>query len=240
MSNYTPQMLVDRCLMIREAENLIGSAMHYDMLAKFNELYESFWSIDEDVCLGINSGYFKGAAAVKAYYSKKAENADAVAGLLMEKWPEKFEGMTKEEAYGAGYVKGNDFHTPIIEVAGDMQSVKCLFQVQAANTNITEKGPLSYWNLSYLCADLVLEGDGLKIKNLLWVNDIDHPVAEPWTSSSSYPDLPDFAELAKLQQPEPTVKQVILEAYHPEREFPQYPDMPAPYETLADTFSYGI
>ena len=239
--NYTPQQMVDRCLLIREAQNVVGSALHCDMLARFDEIYDAYWSKAEDVCFGENGGYYKGAEAVKGYYAKKAENARQVTDFLMHsKWADKFDGMTAEEAYGAGYVKGNDFHTPIIEVAGDQKSVKCLFQVQSANTNITPKGPLSYWNLSYLGVDLVLEGDSLKIKNMLWVNDIDHPVAEPWTEPTKYPDLEDFAPLAAIQPPVPNVPQTVLEAYYPGREFPKYPDMPVPYKTLDETFSYGI
>ena len=238
--SYTPQQLIDRCLLIREAQNVVGSALHYDMLAKFDEIFDKFWAQNEEVCLGVNDGYFQGAEAVKGYYAQKTENAKIITAFLMEKWPDKFADMTAEDAYGAGYVKGNDFHTPIIEVAEDMKSVKCLFQVQSANTNITPKGPLSYWNLSYLGVDLVREGDQLKIKNLLWVNDIDHPVAEPWTEPTKYPDLPEFAALAELKQPVPNVPRTLLEAYYPGRPFPKYPEMPEPYTTLAETFSYGL
>lgn len=238
---YTAQEQVDRCMLIREAQNVVGSALHYDMLAKWNELYEDFWTKDEDVCLGINSGYFKGAEAVKGYYAKKTENAAAVAKFLFEKYRDKYEDdATLEDVYGAGYVKGNDFHSAIIEIAEDNQSAKALFQVQSANTNITPKGPLSYWNLSYLGVDLVWEGDTFKIKNLLWVNDINHPVAEPWTEPSKYPDMPEFEAIKAITEPVPTVPQEVLAEYTPDRPLPKYPDMPVPYTTLAETFSYGI
>lgn len=239
-NNYTYQQMIDRCMLTREAQNVVGSALHYDMLAKFDEEFDKFWSKSEDVCFGVNGGYFKGAEAVKGYFAKKTENAKAVTDFLMKKWPEKFEGMTKEEAYGAGYVKGYDFHSPIIEIAQDQKSAKCLFQVQAADTNITPKGPLSYWNLAYLGVDLVMENDEFKIKNMLFVNDIDHPVAEPWTEPTKYPDLEEFAALAELKAPVPNVPQTVLEAYYPGRPFPKYPDMPVPYKTLDETFSYGI
>ena len=240
-TTYTAEQLVDRCLLIREAQNVVGSALHYDMLAKWNALYDEFWSKDEDVCMGVNNGYFKGAEAVRGYYTKKTENAAAVSKFLMEKWGDKYiDGATVEDIYGAGYVKGNDFHSAIIELAGDNQSAKCLFQVQSANTNITPKGPLSYWNLSYLGVDLVWEDETFKIKNMVWVHDVDHPVAEPWTEPTKYPDLPEFAALAALEEPVPNVPQEILAAYTPDRPFPKYPEMPVPYNTLAETFSYGI
>lgn len=239
-TTYTPQQLVDRCLLVRKAQNIVGSALHLDMLARFNEIYEKYWSTSDDVCLGLNNGYYNGAEAVKGYYAQKAKNAAAVTEFNMRKWPEKFDGLTATEAYGAGYVKGNDFHTPIIEIAEDMQSAKCLFQVQSSNTNITVKGPISYWNLSVLAVDLIMEGDEFKIKNMLWVNDIDHPVAEPWTEPTKYPDLDEFSALKALKEPEPNVKKAVFEAYHPNREYPQYPMMPEPYVSLSETFSYGM
>lgn len=240
-TTYTAQEMVDRCLLIREAQNVVGSALHYDMLAKFDELYTTYWSKDADVCLGVNNGYFKGAEAVRGYYAKKTANAAEVAKFVFEKWPDKYEdGTTLDDVYGAGYVKGNDFHSGIIEIAADNQSAKCMFQVQSANTNITPKGPLSYWNLSYLGVDLVWEDETFKIKNMLWVHDVDHPCAEPWTAPTKYPDLPEFAALKDITEPVPNVPMQVLAAYTPDRPYPKYPDMPVPYNTLAETFSYGI
>ena len=56
----------------------------------------------------------------KGYYAqKKLENTKKLTELVMEKWADhpNVKGKTADEMYGAGYVKGTDMHTPIIEVA---------------------------------------------------------------------------------------------------------------------------
>jgi hypothetical protein len=40
--------------------------------------------------------------------------------------------------------------------------------------------------------------------------------------------------------PEPNVPAVLREAYYPGRPFTESPALPEPYETFAETFSYGI
>lgn len=238
---YTAQEMADRCLIIREVQNVVGKVAHCDMLADYDLVYPQFWSKAEDVCLGFNNGYFQGAAAVKSYYEQKLEQAKARTRLVMEKWKDhdKVKGKTEAEMFGAGYVKGTDMHTPIIEVAEDMQSAKALWQFQAADTSVTTRGPLSIWKIGHIAADLVLEDGEWKIRNLLYALDIDHPCAEPWTEPSKYPELPEFAAF-RLPEPEPNVKMEVYQAYRVDRPYQEPPRMPEPYTTLAETFSYGI
>ena len=238
---YTAQEMADRCLIIREVQNVVGKVAHCDMLSDYDLVYPQFWSQGEDVCLGFNDGYFKGADAVKGYYAQKLENAKKLTKLVMEKWKdhEKVKGKTEEEMFGAGYVKGTDMHSPIIEVAEDMKSAKALWQFQAADTRITSRGPLSIWKIGYMAADLVEEAGEWKIKNLLYAVDIDHPCAEPWTEPSKYPELEEYAAFA-IPEPEPNVKAEVYQAYRVDRPYQAPPRMPEPYTTLAETFSYGI
>lgn len=238
---YTAQEMADRCLIIREVQNVVGKVAHCDMLADYDLVYPNFWSKQEDVCLGFNDGYFKGAAAVKGYYEQKLENAKLLTKKVMEKWADHkdVKGKTEAEMFGAGYVKGTDMHTPIIEVAEDMKSAKALWQFQAADTRVTTKGPLSIWKIGYMAADLVEEDGEWKIKNLLYALDIDHPCAEPWTEASKYQDDPEFAAF-NIPEPVPTVKKEVYKAYSVDRPYQEPPKMPVPYTTLAETFSYGI
>lgn len=238
---YTPQEMADRCMIIREVQNIVGKVAHCDMLADYDLIYPNFWSKQDDVCLGFNDGYFKGAAAVKSYYDQKLENAKKLTKLVMEKWEDHpdVKNKTEAEMFGAGYVKGTDMHTPIIEVAEDMKSAKALWQFQAADTRVTSRGPLSIWKIGYMAADLIEEAGEWKIKNLLYALDIDHPCAEPWTEASKYPELEEYASFA-IPEPVPTVKTEVYKAYSPDRPYQEPPKMPVPYTTLAETFSYGI
>ena len=182
---YTPQEMADRCLIIREVQNVVGKIAQCDLLADY-DLVPQFWSSREDICLGMNNGYFKGAEAVKGYYRQKLENTKKLTARVMEKWADhpNVKGKTADEMYGAGYVKGTDMHTPIIEVAEDGKSAKALWQFQAADTRVTACGPLSIWKIGYMAADLVEEDGEFKVLNLLYALDIDHPCAEPWTEPS--------------------------------------------------------
>ena len=206
---YTPQEMADRCLIIREVQNVVGKIAQCDLLADY-DLVPQFWSSREDICLGMNNGYFKGAEAVKSYYQQKLENT-----------------------------KGTDMHTPIIEVAEDGKSAKALWQFQAADTRVTACGPLSIWKIGYMAADLVEEDGEFKVLNLLYALDIDHPCAEPWTEPSKYAPDPEFAAF-DIPEPQPTVPMEVYRAYSVDRPYQELPKMPVPYTTLAETFSYGI
>ena len=48
------------------------------------------------------------------------------------------------------------------------------------------------------------------------------------------------ADMADFRMPEPTVKAVLMENYYTDRPFTKSPKVPEPYETFADTFSYGM
>jgi hypothetical protein len=233
--------MADRCLIIREVQNVVGKVVHCDMLSDYDLVYPKFWSQAEDVCLGFNDGYFQGAAAVKHYYEQKLDNAKKLTKLVMAHWGDhpKVQGKTEAEMFGAGYVKGTDLHTPIIEVAEDMQSAKALWQFQAADTRVTTRGPLSVWKIGYMAADLVLENGEWRVKNLLYAVDIDHPCAEPWTETSKYPEIPEFAAF-DIPEPVPNVPAEVYTAYTVDRPYQQPPRMPEPYTTLAETFSYGL
>jgi hypothetical protein len=232
--------MADRCMIIREVQNVVGKVVHCDMLSDYDLVYPQFWSQAEDVCLSFNDGYYKGAAEVKGYYAEKLALAKKLTKTVMEKWADHkdVKGKTEAEMYGAGYVKGTDMHTPIIEVAEDMQSAKALWQFQAADTRVTSRGPLSVWKIGYIAADLIEEAGEWRVKNLLYALDIDHPCAEPWTEPSKYQELPEYAAF-DIPEPVPPHKAALYQAYSVDRPYQEPPKMPVPYTTLAETFSYG-
>ena len=55
-----------------------------------------------------------------------------------------------------------------------------------------------------------------------------------------YPDLPEFADVKAFRYPDYTVARQVREYYRPDRPLTLTPEIPVPYETFADTFSYGI
>ena len=45
---YTPQEMADRCLIIREVQNVVGKIAQCDLLADY-DLVPQFWSSREDI-----------------------------------------------------------------------------------------------------------------------------------------------------------------------------------------------
>ena len=93
----------------------------------------------------------------------------------------------------------------------------------------------------YVAADFVWEDEQWKVWHLLYVQDLDAPSGYDWTAGQ--PDLPAdpaYAELASFHFPEPNVKMTVYETYSADRAFCAPPAYPEPYETFAETFSYGL
>jgi hypothetical protein len=87
----------------------------------------------------------------------------------------------------------------------------------------------------------VKEADGWKIWHLLYVNDVDCICGQSWGKpQEEYPALPEFAELGAFTYPAYTVAKENRALYTPQRPVTLTPEIPVPYNTFAETFSYGI
>lgn len=76
---------------------------------------------------------------------------------------------------------------------------------------------------------------------MLNLTDIHVPGGRSWgdPNPAPYPDLPEFAGAKPFVPPEPTHPRVLRETYYPGRPFAPLPEPPEPYETLAETDTYG-
>jgi len=54
------------------------------------------------------------------------------------------------------------------------------------------------------------------------------------------PILPEYAAINDFKLPEPNVPMEVYEKWHARRVNVDYPGLPKPYATFAETFSYGI
>ena len=72
------------------------------------------------------------------------------------------------------------------------------------------------------------------------LDEIVTPVGSKWTESAPYPVLPEFAHLADLTVPAPNRPCTLYTAYRADRPFQAPPEAPVPYQTFAETFSYGV
>lgn len=238
---YTTEQLTTRWEDQRAIKNLMGKYANCVILNREEEIYASFWSGREDVTLMLNDGAYVGAGAVEGYYAACRDRNALVAKLLQDRFPEKLGGMSQEEIRGIGPFKVKPMACPVIEVAGDGMTAKGLWFCQGAYNEVGTGGPVARWTWGYFAADFVREEDGWKIWHLCHLNDVDCICGQSWAGSQTeYPDLPEFAPLGEFRYPEYTVKREFRPLYSAQRPVTPCPEIPQPYDTFAETFSYGV
>lgn len=226
----------------RELQNLMVRFFSQDyLLRRENLMYTTYWSKAEDVCLGVNSGYYQGAAAVKAYYRGIEERTRLESRLIQAKYAAQLGGLSEEEVYGAGIMDMKALVAPVIEIAGDGQTAKGIWTIHGMNTKLTVSGPVGCWERAYVAADFVWEEEQWKVWHLLYVQDLDFPSGTSWEQTPpEYPPDPAYTAVADFQFPEPNVKMSVYETWSVNRPPCPPPAYPEPYETFAETFSYGL
>lgn len=239
--SFTPEELLTRWEARREIQNVMGKMTQSYLMMEEALIYDRWWSRREDVCLGVNTGWYKGAEAVKGYYDALGEKIALASRVIAKAFPEKLAGKTEEELYGVGQLGVKPADTFIIEIAGDGQTAKTLWSLHGTYADITPSGPVSYWDWGYYCADFILEDDCWKIWHMQYLTDINSPTGGDWTAEPlSFPEEPEFAAMKDFVFPKPNVPAVLRENYYVGRPFTETPALPEPYETFAETFSYGI
>jgi hypothetical protein len=226
----------------REIKNIMVRMISQDyMFRRENQAYDRYWSKAQDVCLGVNNGYYKGAAAVQSYFQGIEAQTKLESALIQKKYPVRLGDKTEEEIYGVGILRYKAMEIPVVEIAGDGQTAKAIYHIHGCNTKLTPGGQVSYWERGWVACDFVWEDEAWKVWHMLYVQDIDHPTGSKWTAEPPVYEVdPVFAPIAEFQFPEPNVKVTVREPYHALRKHTPPPEYPEPYETFAETFSYGI
>lgn len=238
---YTTEQLVTRWEDQRAIKNLMGKYANCVILNREQDIYGLFWSGREDVSLMFNDGAYVGAQAVSAYYQACHDRNALVAKLMQKRFPEVLGGQSDEEIYGVGPFKVKPMACPVIEVAGDGATAKGLWYCQGAYNDVETSGPVAHWTWGYFAADFVKEDGAWKLWRLQYLNDVDCICGQSWAGEQKpYPDLPEFAPLADFAYPEYTVKKQFRALYSADRPVTLCPEIPQPYDTFADTFSYGV
>lgn len=240
-NNPTPEELLTRWEARRELQNIMGKLTQSYLMMEEAQIYDRWWSQQEDVCLGVNTGWYSGAAAVKGYYAALGEKIALASRILQKTFPEKLADKTDEELYGVGQLGVKPVDTFIIEIAGDGQTAKGLWSLHGTYADMTPSGPVSFWDWGYYCVDFRLEDEAWKIWHMQYLTDINSPTGGDWAAEPlTFPEAPNFAPLKDFVFPQPNVPAILRENYYPGRPFTESPPLPEPYETFAETFSYGM
>lgn len=250
VKRYNTEQLVDRFEDRRDIKNLMGIYSQHLLLNREQEMFDFFWAKNQpDVCLGVNDGWFSGSEAISDYYAKTAAATKTKGELIMKLFPDKFEGKTIEDVCGIGPMKIESLNNAVVEIAADGKTAKYFAICIGLVTEVDEHGPVSNWVYSYWCADFIREGDeadaygGWKLWHMMQLKDIDNPTGSKWGVKDAeypYPELDEFKPLKEIEYAKPNVPCVLREKYHGMRPFTKTPPLPVPYDTFADTFSYGM
>ena len=239
--NFTPEELLSRWEARRELQNIMGKMTQSYLMMEEAQIYDRWWSRREDVCLGINSGWYSGSGAVKGYYDALGEKITLASGVIAAAFPEKLADKTQEERYGVGQLGVKPVDTFVIELAGDGKTAKGIWSLHGTYADITPSGPVSYWDWGYYCVDFICEDGAWKIWHMMYLTDINSPTGGDWAAEPlRFPEEPKFAAMKDFAFPAPNVPAVLRENYDPGRPFTVSPPLPEPYETFDETFSYGL
>ncbi len=241
MKEFTPMELLERLEWRREIRNVMGRISHDYAIKQEAQVYDRYFSRREDVCLGLNNGYYKGAAAVKGYYDALGEEIRLSSSLIAKMFPRELEGKTEDELYGVGMISYLPFESQVIEIADDGRTAKGIWNVRGSTSRLTAAGPVANWIFGWAAVDFVLEDGEWKILNLLLLYNVDHQCGVGFTEPEKvFEPVPEFAPMADFHLPEPNVPMTVMETFRPDRPRTRSPRCPEPYATFADTFSYGI
>ena len=236
MKAYTSEQLVGIFEDQRDLKNLMGKLCYTILLKQEDQMISRFWSAQEDICLGTNRGWYLGREAVSGYYSAVYRHTAEATAFL-----KRMEKLTEQEQFGAGSMDVKPMDTAVIEIAGDGESARGIWYSRGTYNDLTPQGPLAFWELGIYACDFVREDGQWKVLHLLQLTDIHTPGGRSWgdPKPEPFPNLPEFDGAVPFTAPEPTVPEVLREAYYPGRPFAPLPEPPVPYETLSETFSYG-
>lgn len=240
MTNLQIEHLVERWEDRRDVKNQMGKFMHYLLLKKEAAIVDDLWSTRDDICYGVNGGWYVGQAQVRDYFGWFPGYTAKVAQCLRAKFPEKFEGKNDDEIFGIGLLELKSISNYVIEVAEDGETAKGLWFCLGCNAEVTTRGPEASWTWGYFAGDFVYENDDWKIWHLQYLNDIDSLCGQSWGKEvTPYPEEDVFAPLGQFEMPPYTVAETVRPLYRVDRPLTLTPRIPEPYDTFANTFSYG-
>lgn len=241
MKKLYPDAMLERLEWRRDIRNLMGRISADYSVREEGQIYTRYWSRRDDVCLGVNEGWYVGPDAVAGYYAALDEEILLASRCVQKDFPDKLAGLSEDEIKGAGAMSYIPMDSQVIEIADDAQTAKAIFNIRGSYNRVTTSGPIAYWLFGWAAVDLIMEDGAWKIWHMQWLRNVDVQCGTAFgTAPEQFPEIDAYAGMAAFQMPKPTVEAVLMENYYTDRPFTKSPKVPEPYETFADTFSYGI
>ena len=210
--------------------NIMGAYTFLNCYRLFDRQIKD-WTTNEPT-LTLNNGKYIGYEAVKGflvdYNNEQTKWANEVMRGL---YPDELGGKTDEEIWAVGSNTVLTMTTPIIEVAFDGKTAKGLWYIFGSTTEVYEKGPKAAWNFGKCAVDFIKEDGVWKIWHMTLFTDIQCPLGQNWGTAKMY-------EHDGVEAPAPTEAGEFYKSFGEDYVFEIKPEMPEPYDTFANTFSY--
>ncbi len=227
--NYTPDELALRFLDIKACESLLGRHTYLYLQCKTREELSTLWcSEDKTPTLGYNYGTYVGYDEIYRCYVEAFESHIKAGDKRMQENFSDIRDAAPEDIYGVGTMYVDTFTTPVIELAGDCQTAKGLWYAPGIVTEIGETRPEARWEWKKVGVDFIKEDGQWKIWHMQFCTDFYITAGTSWAAGSDErtPLLP------------PTKQETLYQTYS-SRQVPQdFPRIPEPYDTFANTFCY--
>ena len=241
MQKLYPDALLERLEWRRDIRNLMGRLSADYSVREEGQAFDRYWSHRADVCLGINEGWYQGPEAVSGYYQALDQEIELASKCVQADFPDKLGDLSDDQLKGVGAMSYIPFDSQVIEIADDAQTAKGLFNIRGSYSRVTPAGPVAYWLFGWAAVDFVMEDGEWKIWHMQWLKNVDVQCGTEFGAQpEEYPPVAAYAPMADFRMPEPSVKTPIMENYYADRPFTKSPRVPEPYETFAETFSYGL
>ena len=212
MTAYTTQQKLEWMEHARSVEAMVQDRAFLNMLGEGDLMWRKMWCSDGlSPTFGTNSGWYLGLDAIGEYFEARGR------------------------AYRSLTDGGKSYHAelmscPVVEIAGDMQTAKGLWYSNVLDIcRDGESGAV--WRCGRLGVDLIRENGEWKLWHMLFCEDFSAQMGRNW-KDLSFPPEP-------FRPPEPNGEGVPYEHYSELRPNRMMPNVPRPYFTFADTFSYG-
>ena len=241
MNKLSADELLNRLEWRREIRNVMGNISHDYAVKQEAAVYDRYWTHAFEPCLGINTGYYRGAEAVAGYYKALGDEIALTSDLIQKAFPGELGDKTAEEVYGVGMMTYLPFDTHVIEIADDGKTAKGLWNIRGSYSYLTPSGPVANWTYGWAAVDFTHEDGEWKVWHMLLLYNVDHQCGVPFCGEEKeFPAVPEFAPIAEFRMPEPNVPCRVMETFRPDRPLTRSPEVPVPYATFAETFSYGL
>ncbi len=240
-NKYTTEQMADLWEDVHEIENMMGRRAFHILLRQDKRTWEECWCRKApDPCLGLENGYYRGYDALEAWFAANEQFTALKAKLARLKYPEELKDKTDAELFGVGSLNVNSLSTPVIEVAEDRETAKGLWYCMDHVVDYTPTGRRGALCWGRLGVDFVREDGQWKIWHMVFVPDFNARPGTDWAKPQpeEEPD-PVFAPLADFEMPACNGGEGVP-AYDETRPILALPQVPRPYRTFSETFSYGI